>query len=114
MMFSGLVFTCYGDIFSNFPATCADTFGGKYAAGNAGTLYTAKGTAAMLVPLASLLSAHGGWNTVFVVVACTSIVAGVSAKLILAPMRRRHILKSGEESAIMDAGAQPSPVGSHE
>jgi OFA family oxalate/formate antiporter-like MFS transporter len=39
MMFSGLVFMCYGDIFSNFPATCADTFGGKYAAGNRHALY---------------------------------------------------------------------------
>jgi OFA family oxalate/formate antiporter-like MFS transporter len=102
---------CYGDIFSNFPATCADTFGGKYAAGNAGTLYTAKGTAAMVVPVASLLSAHGGWNTVFVFVACTSMMAGVAAKLILAPMRRRWILNSTQESAILDSAGQSSPVG---
>src|SRR6202165_3296259 len=87
LVFAALVFMCYGDIFSNFPATCADTFGSKYAAGNAGTLYTAKGTAAMLVPVASLVSAHGGWNTVFVLVACLSIAAGVAAKVVLYPMR---------------------------
>lgn len=60
MAFSAVIFLCWGDIFSNFPATCADTFGSKYAAGNAGTLYTAKGTAALLVPVASLLSEHVG------------------------------------------------------
>ena len=94
MACSAIVFLCYGDIFSNFPATCADTFGARYAAGNAGTLYTAKGTAAILVPVASLLSAHGGWSTVFVFFASISMLAGLSAKFILYPMRRRWILNS--------------------
>jgi OFA family oxalate/formate antiporter-like MFS transporter len=115
VLFSGLVFLCWGDIFSNFPATCADTFGSKYAAGNAGTLYTAKGTAALLVPVASLLSAHGGWNTVFIFAACISITAGVAAKVVLYPMRRRWILNSAAPtSKIADTGFQPSPIGSHE
>jgi OFA family oxalate/formate antiporter-like MFS transporter len=114
MMFSGLVFLCYGDIFSNFPATCADTFGGKYAAGNAGTLYTAKGTAAMLVPVASLLSAHGGWNTVFVLVACLSIAAGVAAKVVLYPMRHRWILNSAAPGADAETSFQLSRLSSHE
>jgi MFS transporter, OFA family, oxalate/formate antiporter len=114
MTFSGIVFLCYGDVFSNFPATCADTFGGKYAAGNAGMLYTAKGAAAMLVPVASLLSAQGGWNTVFIFAACISIIAGVSAKLILHPMRRRWILNSAEHSKVVETNFQPSPVASHE
>lgn len=112
--FSGLIFLCYGDVFSNFPATCADTFGGKYAAGNAGTLYTAKGTAAMMVPVASLLAAHGGWNTVFVFVACISMLAGVSAKVILYPMRRRWILNSAPPSVVMESPFQPAPLGSNE
>ncbi|RQR35781.1 oxalate/formate MFS antiporter [Burkholderia sp. Bp9143] len=95
MMCSALIFLCYGDIFSNFPATCADTFGAKYAAGNAGMLYTAKGTAAILVPVASLLSMHGGWGAVFVFFGAISMLAGLSAKFILYPMRRRWILNSG-------------------
>jgi len=37
-------------IFSLFPATQGDTFGAKYAASNAGMLYTAKGSGALLVP----------------------------------------------------------------
>ena len=89
MTFAALTFLCWGEIFSIFPATCADTFGSKYAAANAGTLYTAKGTASMLVPLASVLSAIGSWNAVFIAAATISIVAGLSAKFILAPMRKR-------------------------
>jgi OFA family oxalate/formate antiporter-like MFS transporter len=91
MFFAAMIFLCWGEIFSIFPATCADTFGSKYAAANAGTLYTAKGTASMLVPLASILSANGGWNSVFICAAVVSIAAAVSAKFILAPMRKRWI-----------------------
>jgi OFA family oxalate/formate antiporter-like MFS transporter len=96
MFFAALTFLFWGEIFSIFPALCADTFGSKFAAANAGTLYTAKGTAAMLVPLASILSAHGGWDTVFTVAAVVTIAAGLSAKLILAPMRKRFITGHSE------------------
>ncbi len=53
---TAVYFGVFGEIYSLFPATCGDTFGSKYAASNAGLLYTAKGTAAFLVPFASLLS----------------------------------------------------------
>lgn len=91
MFFAALVFLFWGEIFSIFPAICADTFGSKYAAGNAGTLYTAKGTAALLVPLTSVLSAGGAWNRVFIAAAVITIGAGLTAKFILAPMRRRWV-----------------------
>ncbi|HWZ47472.1 MAG TPA: oxalate/formate MFS antiporter [Herbaspirillum sp.] len=106
--FAALVFLCWGEIFSVFPAICADTFGSKFAAGNSGTLYSAKGTAALLVPLASVLSASGGWNLVFIVAAVISIVAAVSAKLILAPMRKRFIANSATES--VDTNAERVPA----
>ncbi|RKT21072.1 OFA family oxalate/formate antiporter-like MFS transporter [Paraburkholderia sp. RAU2J] len=91
MVFAGLIFLFWGEIFSIFPAICADTFGSKYATANAGTLYTAKGTASLLVPIASILAAAGGWNLVFIVSAVITIAAGISAKFILAPMRSRWI-----------------------
>jgi MFS transporter, OFA family, oxalate/formate antiporter len=91
MTFAALIFLFWGEIFSIFPAICADTFGSKYAAANAGTLYTAKGTASLIVPIASVLSATGGWNLVFIVAAVVTIAAGVSAKFILAPMRARWV-----------------------
>jgi len=99
MTFAALIFLFWGEMFSIFPATCADTFGSKYAAGNSGTLYTAKGTASLLVPLASVLSAGGGWNRVFLAAAIISIIAGVSAKLVLAPMRRRFNARAEQPAA---------------
>jgi OFA family oxalate/formate antiporter-like MFS transporter len=91
MTFAALIFLFWGEIFSIFPALCADTFGVKNAAANAGTLYTAKGTASLLVPLASVLSAGGNWDRVFMLTAAITITAGVLAKLVLAPMRKRCI-----------------------
>jgi len=99
MTFAALVFLCWGEIFSIFPALCADTYGVKNAAANAGTLYTAKGTAALLVPLASMLSADGDWDLVFILTAVITIAAGLSAKLILAPMRRRCIAQANAGAA---------------
>jgi len=91
MTFAALVFLFWGEIFSIFPALVADTFGVKNAAANAGTMYTAKGTASLIVPLTSALSAGGNWDRVFIVSATIAIVAGLAAKFILAPMRRRCI-----------------------
>jgi hypothetical protein len=94
MTFAALVFLCWGEIFSIFPALCADTFGVKNAAANAGTLYTAKGTASLLVPLTSVLAVGGNWDRVFLVSATIAIVAGLLAKFMLAPMRRRTIAEA--------------------
>jgi OFA family oxalate/formate antiporter-like MFS transporter len=91
MTFAALIFLFWGEIFSIFPALCADTFGVKNAAANAGTLYTAKGTASLIVPLGSMLAAGGNWDRVFIVTATITIVAGIMAKVVLAPMRKRMI-----------------------
>jgi OFA family oxalate/formate antiporter-like MFS transporter len=91
MTFAALIFLCWGEIFSIFPALCADTFGAKNAAANAGTLYTAKGTASLFVVVASWMSIGGNWDSVFVAAAAVSIIAGIAAKLFLAPLRKRTI-----------------------
>jgi len=88
VLLSGLVFFAWGEIYSLFPATCADTFGVKFAAANAGLLYTAKGTAALLVPLASFLSSStGGWQAVFIAASAMNFIAAFSALLLLKPRR---------------------------
>ena len=97
--FAALIFLFWGEIYSIFPALCADTFGVKNAAANAGTLYTAKGTAALIVPLGSFLSVGGNWDRVFIVTAAISIAAGIAAKLILAPMRARKIAETNANPA---------------
>jgi len=107
MTFAALIFLFWGEIFSIFPAICADTFGSKFAASNAGTLYTAKGTASLLVPVASVLAATGGWNLVFIVSAVITIAAGVSAKFVLAPMRARWIAAS--DPLVSDATKSGGP-----
>ena len=53
-------------------------------------LYTAKGTAALLVPLANTLTnATGSWHAVFYVAAILNIVAAVMSLAMLKPMRMR-------------------------
>ena len=89
-MLSGLVFFAWGEIYSLFPATCGDTYGGV-ATTNAGMLYTAKGTAALLVPFAERARrSRGGWQTVFVVAAAMNFGRRVLALLALKPLRQRR------------------------
>ena len=86
---SGMVFFAWGEIYSLFPATCTDTFGAKYASTNAGLLYTAKGTAALLVPYASSIqTATGSWDAVFFLAAGANILAAVLALVVLKPWRK--------------------------
>ena len=55
---TAVYFGVFGEIYSLFPATSGDTFGVKFATTNNGMLYTAKGTASLLVPLASIVAAR--------------------------------------------------------
>src|SRR5438128_7129750 len=90
VILSGLVFFAWGEIYSLFPATCTDIYGRKFATTNYGMLYTAKGTASLLVPLANVLTnATGSWHAVFYVAAALNIIAAVMALAVLRPMRRR-------------------------
>ena len=91
VVLSGMVFFAWGEIYSLFPSTCADTYGWKYAAANAGWLYTAKGTASFLVPLATQLAASSGWHSVFLVGAAMNLAAAIMALAVLKPMRRRML-----------------------
>jgi OFA family oxalate/formate antiporter-like MFS transporter len=98
VILSGLVFFAWGEIYSLFPSTNADTFGPKFAAANAGLLYTAKGTASLLVPLSSVLvAATGSWHSVFVVAATLNIVAALLAWFVLRPMRLAAIERSSQQ-----------------
>jgi MFS transporter, OFA family, oxalate/formate antiporter len=95
VILSGLVFFAWGEIYSLFPATCTDMYGIKFATTNYGMLYTAKGTAALLVPLGNILYDATGksWTAVFIVAAILNIVAAVMALLVLRPLRVRQMAK---------------------
>lgn len=105
VILTGVVFFAWGEIYSLFPATCADTFGTKNAAGNAGLLYTAKGTASLLVPLSSVLTvATGSWEAVFFVGCGLNAAAAILALFVLKPMRKKF----------MDAAAPAAEIESFE
>ena len=91
VILSGIVFFAWGEIYSLFPSTCTDVYGVKYATTNAGLLYTAKGTASLLVPLGNVLAAAtGSWYTVFAVAALMNLAAAFAAPFVLRPLRTRH------------------------
>jgi OFA family oxalate/formate antiporter-like MFS transporter len=88
---SAVYFGVFGEIYSLFPATSGDTFGAKYATTNNGMLYTAKGTASLLVPLASILAASYGWSAVFIVAVTLNVLAALSALFVIKPLRLAFI-----------------------
>ena len=90
VLFAALIFLFWGEVFSIFPAICGDTFGVRNATANNGLLYTAKGTSALVVPLANVLAtATGTWISVLLTAAVLSMLSGLLAKFLLAPMRRK-------------------------
>ncbi|HYG89902.1 MAG TPA: oxalate/formate MFS antiporter [Azospirillum sp.] len=91
LILSGMVFLAWGEVYSLFSATSADTFGTKHAGKIYGVLYCAKGVAALLVPLGNLLmEATGTWATVLYVTAAMDLTAALLAILVLKPMLVRH------------------------
>jgi OFA family oxalate/formate antiporter-like MFS transporter len=94
VLVTALYFGVYGEIFSLFPATQGDTFGSKYAAANAGMLYTAKGAGSLLVPVAAIIAKNYSWGAVFTVGVTFNIIAALLALLVLKPMRVKHFAKS--------------------
>lgn len=104
VLFAGLIFLTWGEIFSLFPSTCTDTFGAKFATANLSFLYTAKGLSAFLVPLANIIkTAEGGWHGVFVVTAIMNFVVVGLALFALKPLRSRRLALGPHHAA---AGAQ--------
>jgi MFS transporter, OFA family, oxalate/formate antiporter len=90
VLLTGALFFAWGEIYSLFPSTCADTFGSRYAAANAGLLYTAKGVASLAVPLSSLaVAATRDWHTVFWAAGAMNLAAAVLVWFVLRPMRLR-------------------------
>ena len=87
---SGAIYFTWGEVYSLFPATCTDAYGRKYAATNAGMLYTAKGTASLLVPLSAYVAAKGDWHTVFWMGAIANVIVALLAILVLRPVRKAH------------------------
>jgi OFA family oxalate/formate antiporter-like MFS transporter len=98
VILSGLVFFAWGEIYSLFPSTVTDTYGATYATANTGFMYTAKGTAAILVPFTSLIAAKGNWHPVFMMASAMAIIAALMAVFVLKPMRSAYTSRLGTGS----------------
>ncbi len=95
VILTGLVFFAWGEIYSLFPACCGDSFGSKFATTNAGLLYTAKGTASLVVPFANVaVASTGSWQAVFFFAAAVNAIAAFLALFVLKPMRARQIAEA--------------------
>jgi MFS transporter, OFA family, oxalate/formate antiporter len=111
VILTGVVFFAWGEIYSLFPSTCADTFGAKYATTNAGVLYTAKGTASFVIPLANVaVMQFGDWDEVFVAAATVNAIAALMAIFVLKPMRLRMLEQQANVQVLEEANAQMRPV----
>jgi MFS transporter, OFA family, oxalate/formate antiporter len=93
VIFSGLTFFGWGEIYSLFPATCGDLFGRKFATTNYGLLYTAKGTASLLVPIGSLIAGStGNWYPIFMLAIAFDWIGALLALFVLKPLRKRWLM----------------------
>ncbi|HEY1543103.1 MAG TPA: oxalate/formate MFS antiporter [Xanthobacteraceae bacterium] len=94
-----LVFLFWGDIFSLFAATVGDAFGRKYVTVNYGIMYTAKGTASLLVPLGNMLThATGNWHAVYAVGCGMNIIAALLGFFVLRPVIKARLTPGGRLS----------------
>jgi len=98
VIITAFYFWVFGEIYSLFPATQGDTFGAKFAATNAGMLYTAKGVGSLLVPVAASIADprawNLGWSTVFMIAMSCNLLAAALGLFVLKPMRTRHFAAS--------------------
>ena len=92
-----LVFLFWGDIFSLFAATVGDAFGRRYVTVNYGIMYTAKGTAALLVPLGNVLTHYtGSWHAVYTIGGFMNLAAALLGFFVLKPIINRRLKHANE------------------
>jgi len=108
VLVTALYFGVFGEIYSLFPATQGDTFGSKFAAANAGMLYTAKGAGALMVAPAAWIAAQMGWQVVFQIFVGFNLLAAALGLFVLKPMRARHFAATRAEVAGGSSGGSMS------
>jgi len=93
VLFSGLVFFGWGEIFSLFPSTLTDTFGERHATTNYGFLYMAQGIGSIFGgPLSARLhETTGSWLPVFAVVISLDALTALLAIAVLKPLRHHYL-----------------------
>jgi OFA family oxalate/formate antiporter-like MFS transporter len=107
VVFTGLAFFAWGEIFSLFPAAIGDVFGPRYATTNYGVQYTAKGLAAIFAGwgAARLVEMTGSWIPIFWVAAACDLGAAGLALLWLKPLALRECARGAPVSTPAPAEA---------
>jgi OFA family oxalate/formate antiporter-like MFS transporter len=112
VVFSGLAFFSYGEIFSLFPALSGDLFGRKFATTNYGLLYMSKGVAALLVPVGSALQlATGSWTPIFGAAIVLNALASLGSATVLPRLARAHCAKAALASPEAPGALVPAVAG---
>ena len=114
LILSGVVFLAWGEVYSLFSATAADTFGTKQVAKIYGVPYCAKAVAALLVPLGNILmEATGTWSSVLFTVAVMDLSAGLAALFVLRPMLLKYHAANAEWARANGITLVPAAATSH-
>src|SRR5215472_17553355 len=96
-----LVFLFWGDIFSLFAATTGDAFGRSYVTVNYGIMYTAKGTASLLVPLGNVLTHYtGSWHAVYAVGTGMNVAAALLGFFVLRPVINARLAPASKRASV--------------
>jgi OFA family oxalate/formate antiporter-like MFS transporter len=89
---------------------CGDLFGRKFATTNYGLLYTAKGTASLLVPLGNILkAATGSWMPIFILAIAFDWLGALLALFVLKPLRIRWVPGPARAADPVAAGTGAAP-----
>ena len=102
ILFSGLCFFAWGEIFSLFPSITGDLFGEKWATTNYGIVLTAAGPASIFAgPVAAWASVKAGsWVGVFWAMIICDLAAALMALFWLKPVAARIIACAKEASPV--------------
>jgi OFA family oxalate/formate antiporter-like MFS transporter len=107
VILAALIFLSWGDIYSIFPALTSDQFGRKFASTNYGFLYTAKGCAALFVPLGGYIATRTGtWTATLEIAAAANILSALLMLLIVRPLR----IRENQRREAASATASPAPA----
>src|SRR5205823_314055 len=87
-----------------FPALCGDFFGRRHATENYGYLYTAKGTAAMFVPVGSALAAGKAFDFRADIMLLLGGVLVMFAVFIAPTVLRMHLGRNAKAAVLAIAG----------
>jgi OFA family oxalate/formate antiporter-like MFS transporter len=109
IFFIGIIFACWGAIFSLFPSMCTDLFGSQYATTNLGILYTSKGLASFMVPLGTyLVTVTDSWNSILYLGAGLQVLGIIIALALLRSAEHRH--HTATEARAERVVHQPPPI----